>query len=206
MADYFRLELDDYSGPSFVSWNKEYFATMADIRDFIEALSKAKKNQHLIDAFRAYESGQTDATHIVAYQEVRLLAPVRVLHRETVEIENLAWEHTNTWGCGYDMRCDKVCSEHLWIECEGKFYRALKATFTNLCYEGFSRQWIPLGDMLWGYPCVLAGTPGGDLWNRLAEPEKSFKTEDELQQDWQAFKTSATPDYTHFCNDIFGNG
>lgn len=59
--------------------------------------------------------------------------------------------------------------------------------------------------MLWGFPCILAGNQFG-FRNRLAESEKQFKTMEEVQQDWEVFLKSPDPDYSEFCNDIFGDG
>ena len=44
------------------------------------------------------------------------------------------------------------------------------------------------------------------MWNRLAEPEKNFKTLAEAQADWEAFRAAPNPDFSEFCNDIFGDG
>lgn len=59
--------------------------------------------------------------------------------------------------------------------------------------------------MLWGFPRILTGNQF-DLRNRLAEPEKRFETMEEVQQDRKEFFKSPDPDYSEFCNDIFGDG
>ena len=59
--------------------------------------------------------------------------------------------------------------------------------------------------MLWGFPGILTGDLSG-FRNRLAEPEEYFKSRAEAQQDWEAFTFAPDPDYTEFCNDIFGDG
>lgn len=209
MADYFRLELDDYSAPAFTSFSKYYFGTFDEIREFIFALCEKdrSRNNHtaLISAFRVYESGQTDAIHPVAHHFVPLLVPAQVLYREKIELANHAWEHLNTWSCTYNMRCGSVNSEHLWVECGGEFTRVVKAEFAGLCYEGLEDCWMPIGGRLWGFPCMLTGDEE-KFWNRLAEPEKVFKTKEELIADWEAFTASPDPDFEDFCNDIFGDG
>ena len=103
------------------------------------------------------------------------------------------------------MRCEKVESEHLWFACGREYCRAAKAVFTNLQYAGTVGQWNDVGDMLWGFPGILTRDLSG-FRNRLAEPEEYFKSRAEAQQDWEAFTFAPDPDYTEFCNDIFGDG
>lgn len=206
---FYRLILDDYSAASFTSFNKPYFGTWEEIQLLLNELDKNKHSEDshksLLTAFHAYEAGQTDVTHNAAYQEVPFLVPARLLHSEKVELKNHAWEHLNTWQCPYNMRCDKVISEHLWFECEGEWVRAVKAEFMFLRYQGAIGQWKLVGDMLWGFPGMLAGDPA-KFFNVFAEPEKYFKTKRDLETDWQAFKGTPDPDFTEFCNDIFGDG
>ncbi len=64
----------------------------------------------------------------------------------------------------------------------------------------------PAGGMLWGFPEMLEVDDLPLMWNRLAEPEKNFKTLAEAQADWEAFRAAPNPDFSEFCNDIFGDG
>ncbi len=206
---YYRLELDDYSAAAFTSFGKYYYGTTEELRCFFGELTideeLNKRFKDLISTFQAFDEGQQGLTHYIAYRKVPFLVPAHLLHKETVTLENYKWEHTNTWGWPYYMRCDKVKSEHLWLACGGKYCRAVKAMFSKLQYAGTADQWNHIGSMLWGFPCILVGNPFG-FWNRLAEPEKHFKTMEEVQQDWKAFLKAPDPDYSEFCNDIFGDG
>ena len=206
---YYRLELDDYSAAAFTSFGKYYYGTLDEIRNFITQLSNddafRDRFSELISAFQAFEFGRHDVTHKVAYREVPLLVPARLLHKEKITLDNHAWEHLNTWRWPYNMRCEKVESEHLWFACGREYCRAAKAVFTNLQYAGTVGQWNDVGDMLWGFPGILTRDLSG-FRNRLAEPEEYFKSRAEAQQDWEAFTFAPDPDYTEFCNDIFGDG
>lgn len=64
----------------------------------------------------------------------------------------------------------------------------------------------PAGGMLWGFPEMLEVDDLPLMRNRLAEPEKNFKTLAEAQADWEAFRAAPNPDFSEFCNDIFGDG
>lgn len=85
---YYRILLDDYSAASFTSFDKAYFGTMSDLEGWIKAIEVekcfAERFSSLTKTFRAYQSGQHNITHNVAYQEVRFLDKVTLLYRETV--------------------------------------------------------------------------------------------------------------------------
>ena len=102
---YYRILLDDYSATSFTSFDKAYFGTMSDLEGWIKAIEVekcfAERFSSLTKTFRAYQSGQHNITHNVAYQEVRFLDKVTLLYRESYTAEKLAWEHLNTWQWPY---------------------------------------------------------------------------------------------------------
>lgn len=164
-----------------------------------------KQFKELLSTFQAFEEGQQDLSHSIAYRKVPFLVPAQLLHREPVTLENYKWTHTNTWDKPYYMRCDKVRSEHLWLACDGEYCRATKAMFSRLQYTGTIGRWNHVGTMLWGFPCILTGNPFS-FWTRLAEPEKQFKTKEDAKRDWELFPENPDPDYSEFCNDIFGDG
>ncbi len=97
---YYRLELDDYSAAAFTSFEKYYYGTLDELRCFFDALSSNKNHKdpfsQLISAFRAFEAGERDSKHYVAYREVPLLVPVKLLHKEKITLPNHSWEHLNT--------------------------------------------------------------------------------------------------------------
>lgn len=205
---YYRLALDDYSAAAFCSFGKYYFGTLDEICAFINTVDKECEDSHreLVSAYRAYEAGQTDATHHVAFQEVPLLTPTTLLHKEKIMLENYAWDHLNAWESVYKIRCKKVESEHLWLECEGRAFRAVKVTFKRLRYKGALGEWKPVnGKVLWGFPCIIRGD-SSQIQSMLAEPEREFSDLGTLEQDWEAFMRNPVPDYTGFCDDIFGDG
>ena len=208
-SQYYRLELDDVSAPSFTSFGKYYYGTIEELESFIHALKTADyigdQFKDLIQAFYVYLQGNTEATHSVAYREVPLLKVAHVIHEENLIMKDYSWEHRNTWGCPYYMRCSKVETKHLWLACGGAYSRVLYAHFTNLEYQGVIDQWKTVGMMLWGYPELLSYEPP-HINNRIAEPERVFNTEQECEDDWIAFKDHPVPDFTEFCNDIFGDG
>lgn len=206
---YYQLELDDVATPSFVSFGKFYWGTMDELRGFINALRKAEyvkgRCNSLIEAFEAYEKGQTDITHNVAFREVPLLRSAVILHEEKSIIKEHSWTHLNIWNYPQELRCRQVETRHLWVQCENRFFRVVYAYFTELEHLGITDQWRKVGEMLWGYPEILDYQPPY-IYNRLAEPELAFDSIEALQADWQAFRKLPNPIFDEFCNDIFADG
>lgn len=205
----FRLELDDVAAPSFTSFGKSYYGTIEEIRKFIHALETADylgdHAKKLIEAFHSYDSGNITVKHSVAYREIPLLLPTKILHHELFALTNHSWEHKNIWNCPYYMRCKEVRTEHLWVQCGELLSSAIYAHFTGLEYQGPLGNWKKVGTMLWGYPELLE-YHDPHIHNRLAEPERTFSSIDELERDWIEFRKNPRPDFTEFCNDIFGDG
>lgn len=229
---YYRLELDDYSAASFTSFNKYYFGTMEDIREFINALEadeRTRKNHaDLIAIFHRYEQGETDLQHNVAYRKVPFLVPAKVLYKMPAIYLDHQWEHTNLWGFPYYMRCRKAEAEHIWLQCEKQHYRCVKVRFTDLQFGTIVGEWDTVEDRFWGYPKILA-CEMPFTWNRLAEIEKELSPKDlpALLEKWgyqseedpnqliprtialadkKAFEKQPDPEFSHFCDDIFGDG
>ena len=69
----FRLQLDDYAMPGFVSGPKDYFGTLEMIEGFINAIRNDKefgeKYGDLVSVFDRYKNGETNIEHNVAYKD-----------------------------------------------------------------------------------------------------------------------------------------
>lgn len=206
---YYRLELDDVATPSFTSFGKCYYGTMEQLRIFIKALEEADyigdHSKELIVAFHAYEAGQTDVRHSVAYHDAPLLVPVTILHEEAHRMTDYAWVHMNIWDRPQNMRCKSVETRHLWIQDGDSYCRALFALFSDLEHQGITKEWHKVGEMLWGYPEML-DYKIPHIQNRLAEVELTFAEVEDLEADWEAFRKSPMPVFSAFCDDIFGDG
>lgn len=202
---YFQMELDDMAAPSFVSFGKYYFGTMEEIADFVCALEDKQLSPDLVAAFRAYKNGEYNIRHPVANRYVPLLKPARLLHEETRTLENFFWVHINVWDAPYALECNNVETRNVWLECGGIHFRALYARFTGLKVSGATALWRPVGHSLCGYPEMLHYEQPV-LYNRLAEFERTFESSDDMEEDWRLFCERPHPDFTEFCNDIFGNG
>lgn len=90
---YYRILLDDYSAASFTSFDKAYFGTMSDLEGWIKAIEVekcfAERFSSLTKTFRAYQSGQHNITHNVAYQEVRFLDTCLASKLTNIELSDI---------------------------------------------------------------------------------------------------------------------
>lgn len=209
MSRYYRLLLDDYSAASFTSFSKDYYGTLEQVSSLFEAMKAdeevADRQKYILGIYDRYIAGESAISHKVAYREVPFLVPAKVLGMETTVLENHEWEHTNTWGCPYLMKCNKAESTHIWFSCYGKYSRCIQVKFTNLQYENAVGEYAPLGTMIWGYPEQIAGS-NGNLYNRLFVEEKVFQNKAEAMKDRVNFALSPDPQFDEFLNDIFGDG
>lgn len=206
---YYCLRLWDYSVPAYVSRSKVYYGTLEDMKAFIEALDADEETREdfreTIAAFRAFEAGNHTVPHNVAYQVFPLLEPVGNLDDAMMKLGPRRWTHINTWGCDYEMRCDSVVLEHLWIDGPEGCCRVMKARFRNLQRQGSDGSWQPLTCGFWGHPKMLYMEDGA-LCNRLFVPDKTFENTKAAGKDWAFFDTKPDLDFTQFCNEVFGNG
>ena len=209
MSRYYRLLLDDYSAASFTSFSKDYYGTLEQIGTLFEAIKQdeelAERQKYILGIYDRYLAGETKISHNVAYQEVPFLIPAKVLGTETTVLTDFSWEHINTWGFPYLVKCDKAECTHIWFSCYGKYSRCIQVQFTNLQCESITGKFEPLGSMIWGYPGQIAGD-NGDVYNRLFVEEKVFKNKTEAMADKQNFIHSPDPKFDEFLNDIFGDG
>lgn len=204
---YYCLTLDDYALPSFISGGKPYFGTLAEIAAFIDALKSDNKRQDvkngLIKAFEAFNLGNNDATHYVAYNEEKLLEPIELLGLRKYTLEDYTWTHMNVWDYPHEMRCDKAECEQAWFRWGDTPVRCIRAAFTNLQNKGRRDAWRMItDDTFWGYPHVLV-YESPILRSRFfvtEQAEESDNVDDLIRS------LPQEPDLGGICDDIFGDG
>lgn len=208
MGRYFRLLLDDYSSPSFTSFDKDYFGTLEDLAGFFRALKAdevvAQRQAYVLSIFDEYLAGKKTISHSVAYRDVPFLVPAKVLGEDHSVLTNHSWEHRNIWDCIYNMKCDKVESTHLWFSCYGQYTRCVQSRFTNLMYSG-SRDFRELNGSAWGYPHQIEFNEPF-TYSRLFVVEKTFKNKAQALNDRINFLHDPDPIFKGVLDDIFGDG
>lgn len=214
---YYSITLEDFATVSFVSGTKNYFGTLPEIERFMNALKADPKRSDepfymdMVSAFEKFKNSDEKTTHYAAYNEVLLITPANVYDSLSYTLPAMEWEHLNIYKCPYKMRCASVELEHIWLEADGSFYRAMNAKFTGLEHdyklsEDEPERWKALDNRsLWGHPHIIE-FEAPYVYNALAVPEKWFKTEEELKADIDEFKKDPKPDFRAFCDDIFADG
>ncbi len=209
MGRYYRLILDDYSAASFTSFSKDYFGKMEDIAGLFKAIreddSIADSFKDLLSVYELYLSGDKKVTHRVAYQEVPFLVPAKKLGSETTVLNNYTGNHTNTWGCIYEMRYEKAESTHIWLSCHGKYSRCIQTRFTNLEYMNPLGKYTSHNGRMWGFPHQLEYESPITV-NRLFVVEKFFKNKTEAINDHLNFVHNPAPKFDSVVDDLFGDG
>lgn len=206
---FFRLCLDDYASGSCSSFSKYYWGTIEMIESFINELKSdpytSDRFDHLIATYEKYIAGDKKITHKVAYQEVPFLVPAKILAQSTSILENAEWEHLNTYHWIYDIKCEKAESQHLWISCRDEYFRCIKTRFTDLAYKNTLKDYVPIGNMLWGHPGVLnVNLP--NVENNLFVIEKTFKNKSVALADAEEFEKTKDPNFSKILDDVFGDG
>lgn len=209
MGRYFRLELDDYSTPSFISSGKFYFGTLEDMDGLFSAIRnderKAEHKQYILSVYEQFLAGEKNITHTVAFNEVPFLVPAKILGEDHSILTDYSWEHINTWDCPYAMKCDKAESTHLWISCRGQYYRCIRTKFSNLQYDSIDGTFMKHSGHTLGYPHQIE-YDDPYTYSRLFVIEKSFKNKARALNDRINFMHSPDPVFHFVLEDLFGDG
>ena len=204
---YYVLNLWNYGTPAFVSFDKMYVGTEAEIRTAIESMKKEGKNDETVAAVERYFTGDTTATHNIAYRDIPVLEQCRRVASSTLTLGEYSWEHINVWGFPYYMKCDSADVKQILVEYKGRYYRCVRAWFKNLCYESVSGNWSLLGDFYLG-PAYLFDVDdkkgvGRFMNNLLYIAEEVYvnlnEAEDKLLSEEHLI-------FKGFCDDIFADG
>lgn len=203
------LLLDNCSVPAFMSAEKPYIGTINDIDGFINVIKEddciCEEFKELIPVYKKYLDGEKNVTHRVACRDVPFLAPLDIFDLQTKIIDETTSIHKNTWYCDYKIHFDKANTEHIWIFYNEKYYRCIRAKFTNLKYwNQFKSEYVDF-DMFWGYPHQIE-RDGDKIYNRMFVIEKSFATKEGMMEDIKNFNDNPDVVFTEIINDIFGDG
>lgn len=204
---YYVMHLDDYAAAQFTSFGKMYFGTLEEIGHFIRLLEKDKQtaeaHKDTIEGFYKFLEGDTKITHKVAYQDVKLLTPVRVRGSNVFRMNRRIWTHLNTWRWPVKMRATQIVVEVKLFQVGSKIYRAIRPSFKCLSdYSPFTKQWKRRQECFWGFPHML--DLDGD-WNQC----RFFVVNEEYKEFSQACEDMYDETKINFepvINEVYGNG
>ena len=140
----------------------------------------------------------------IAYQEIAILTPVRVLATSKMTLPGRTWEHLNVWDCPYKMKFDAAEVSQIIIRYDGMYRRCIRAKLTDLCYEGIKGEWRPVGSVLFGNASVIEfNSDAGSFENLLYVQEDVSDTKEQLETKLD------NPDeiiLDRICDEVFGDG
>ena len=130
--DFYGVRLNNYFSPSFCSSHKVYFGTLNDIKTFIESMGSGEQSCMIRNAFKRYLSGETNATHEVAYVQQKLIEDVELIAEIEVNLGRTAWEFLNVWHYTQYMEIDSAAVKMALIKCEDRYLRVIKVSSRGL--------------------------------------------------------------------------
>ena len=91
-STFYGVRLNNYFSPSSCSNHKMYFGTLNDIKVFVENIGRSEQACMTKNAFKRYLSGESDATHEVAYIQQNLSPYIEddTIHSRTPKRRDLA--------------------------------------------------------------------------------------------------------------------
>lgn len=200
---YYRIELNDPAAPSFCSFSKPYFGTLADISEVMESMKERGVYPDTVEAFARYLEGELDAEHYVCYNKTTLLHPVELIAMERLEVDDAEWEHTNTWGAIYRMRAAKISVAQAVFKDGEDYCRCIRPEFVNLQYNSLRRDcWRDVGRNFWGNTGMMRAC--GDKCSTTLFVEEQRATE--LGAVLSNLGDVSKLDYSKVCDEIFGDG
>lgn len=207
---YYKLVLDDYATPSFISWYKDFFGTLDEISELMEALKADSRtresHQQTIDAFESFLNGNTEAEHMVAYNRHRLLTPVEIIKSSDTFLQPVIWDHSNVWKCIYRMKTDAVNVQRAIFKADGSYVIGIRTQFRNLYFQSPDLdppdKWDRLDGGFWGFP-KLFDISGGILRYRLYTAMNRYPDLCSAEDD---FADADRIDFKRIIDDVFGDG
>lgn len=207
MDQYYVLNLWEPATPSFCSFAKPYVGSKQDILTVATQLADDDPGSETVRAIQDYFTGNHSATHHIAYQEMPVLTPIRVLASSRMDLPMKTWEHLNVYECPYRMRFEAAEVFQIVICYEGRYHRCVKSRFQNLCYDGINDDWHPVGTMFFGNGCVMRVCETAHqtrlVENILYVQEESAEDSEMLIQ---KLEIPAEVIFERICDEIFGDG
>ena len=172
-------------------------------------MGSSEQSGMIRNSFERYLSGDTNATHEVAYIQQKLIENVELIAEGEVRLDHAAWEFLNVWYYPQYMEIDSAVVKIALIKYKEQYLRVIKASVRGLrtCADinQLEEEWIALSDGFWGHPGVLSSTKDGEMYtvySNLYMKEKEYVTKEEAIEMFYADEVRLDC----LCEDVFGNG
>ncbi len=204
---YYIFYLDEPAMPGFCSFSKMYVGTKDLIFQVAANLTKRNSYPETVKAIYDYFNGNHNATHNIAYNERKVLTPIKILAEHNSTLPAHKWTHTNIWGFPYEMKCDSAKAHQIVFKHEKVVYRHLRVWFENLCYENTIGEWTPLDGGFWGNASILdvANNDNGFIFNNLLFVEEQ-RYDTDLEAALADLQDTNKLEFKKICDEIFADG
>lgn len=209
----YNVRVNNYSLPSFVSGDINYYGTEQEI---IRLLINGEKNRvDIIAAAEEYFSGKGPGEVSVFGEEpMPIIRPVKLIGEAAYHKGNLNYKFINIWDCETDINIEHLEAHLIYIkDSNSKYRRCVKATIKNATYKskiiGKPEQVGESQSEYWGYPGFIElekpESPEGPyiLKNTLYFADTIFKTKEQARKD---MNHPHKPYLRQFFLGIYGDG
>ena len=141
---YYALRLWCPATPPFVSADRIHIASASEMQKAMDAMDDSECCQETVKAYKRYMSGDETATHNIAYRDIPVLEKVDLICTSIILIGEHQWEHINSWGYSYEMKCDSAEVKRIVVKYDNQYLRCYKITFKNLYTEIVDGEWQKL--------------------------------------------------------------
>lgn len=160
---FFAIQLEDYTLPSYLPFPKTYYGTLEQIDALIRCLdadpATAIRFASTICAFEHYKKGQLDVMHTISCQAVQLLTPVQMIHETMIVQENPQWYFSNGV-YSHQVRADYMSLHQVLLKDGDMFLRCVRPFYQGLQYDDPYEGWTTMPACHYGFPYIYDTAPG----------------------------------------------
>lgn len=203
----YRIDLEDYACPRFVSKPKAYLGTKEEIMNLMSHLSansySAMRYAQTIEAVDRYDL-DPDATHFVSGQERPVLTPVEVLVEQSTVYVNITWMHNCASKADISAKASRLEVEQLLALAGEQLIRCAKFRFRDLAVCMPALGWVRLRGNFRGFPGVMKYSDSGCNYSTLFSEMEIYEGSD-LHQAVKDTNRLKEFDYEILLDDILGD-
>lgn len=199
---FYGLKMDDYFLPATCSGTNDYFDSLENIGEYMDTLKRGDHYPETVKAFESFKEGNTQATHYMAFNEIRLLETAELAEIKHIELPEVCVTYINTYGMDREVCIDHVKADRAVFRSGDKFHVCIKSVLFSPKYKWLRREYLEL--------CEIDGLPeyfdlcydkGNHIFrSRLFKSEKCFDTFGEAKQFYES-----DIDLNPILREIFGD-
>lgn len=206
--EYYILHLEEPALPGFVSGEKIYVGTEAELRNVATNMENKEQYLETAKSIHDYFNGNQSAKHSIAYNIQNVLIPINVEAECKTSFNQYQWTHYNIWGFPYEMKCDNTLIHQIVFKYENRFYRCVRAWLKNLQYKSVSGSVNYLKGGFWGNAVILdvatdSETEDFIFNNLLYVAEEKY---DDISAATEDLGIDTKIELKRICDEIFADG